>query len=133
MASVHHQSFPAVTERKYYKWRSIGDQVFGQLGWKILNCATQKHKEQLLDKPKTLVHEIHWDCFVLIEDSWIYSCTVINKSNEKKHLCIGGPLAGQLLAGTQAPEYLVFNSAVGSRRNKDSVNTVLIYKELLKK
>jgi len=135
MATVYDQPFPLVTERKYYKWRSIGDQVFSQLGWNIAHYATQKYKEQLVDKPKTLVHEIHLDCFVLIGDIWSYSCTIINRSVEKKHLCIGGPLAGQILAGIQAPDYLVFNSALGARRNKDDIKftTVLIHNELLKK
>jgi len=133
MVDYSQATLPEVTERKYYKWRSIGDGVFSQLGWKIAYYVTHKHKEQLIDKPKTLVHEIHLDCFVLIEDSWVYSCSIINRTNEKKHLCLGGPLAGQLKAGSQATEYTVFNSSIGARHNKGGVNTVLIHKELLEK
>lgn len=125
--------FPEVTERKYYKWRYHGDQFFTQLGWTISKYGSYEYKTLKVHKPKTLVHETHLDCFVLIGDDWNYSCSIINQSVEKKHLCIGGPLAGQLLACSQAPDYLVFNSAVGARQNKGGVNTVLIHNELLKK
>lgn len=105
--------FPPVTQRVYYKYSYIGCDFLEQLGFEVEDYDSAEYQVITKEKDKTLVIETHDDHFVLINGSWVYSCSTISKSTEKKHFCVGGPFAGQFKASSQAPDYSVFNNSSG--------------------
>ena len=128
MNNNHDASLPVVTNRKYYRHEAIGSKFFLEMGWKIQKHYFYSYKELTVNRPTLLEHRTYRDHFVLIEGQWIYSCTVIDKTREWKHLCIGGPLAGQFLAASQTTGYIIFDP-----RGSYGLKSVLIHTEILKK
>lgn len=129
MAKTSSKHFPPVTQRVYYKYSYTGVEFFQQLGLEIDDYDSAEYQVITKEKDKTLVIETHDDHFVLINGSWTYSCSTISKSNEKKHFCVGGPLAGQVKASSQAPDYSVFNNSTSGCDVLD--NTLLIWNQIM--
>lgn len=121
--------FPEVTDRKYYDNRWQGHEFFVQLGFNIEDYHSTLFKTETSETAKKFQTKDHYDDFVFCNGGWLYSCTTILISTEKKQLCIGGPLDGQWKSQTQAPEYTVFNN---TDRSFEDHKTVLLYTEFLK-
>lgn len=78
---------------------------------------------------------VHYNYYAKINSNnkdWFYIGTVVSKDKEKKQYCVGGPLHGKFLAGSQAKGYEFFNRASSGNKGSEKFKTILLWKELLK-